>query len=57
MSKSCTVSASKEPDVNLGHNYREFGSRNWPNHIDQARTPLNVEYTRLNLNDVYEELF
>ena len=57
MSKSCTVSASKEPDVNLGHNYREFGSRNWPSHIDQARTPLNVEYTRLNLNDVYEELF
>ena len=57
MSKSCTISASKEPDVNLGHNYREFGSRNWPSHIDQARTPWNVEYTHLNLDAVYEELF
>ncbi len=57
MSKSCTISASKEPDVNLGHNYREFGKRNWPSHIDQARTPWNVEYTHLNLDAVYEELF
>ena len=57
MSKTCTISASKEPDVNLGHNYREFGSRNWPSHIDQARTPWNVEYTHLNLDAVYEELF
>lgn len=57
MSKTCTVSASKEPDVNLGHNYREFGSRNWPSHIDQARTELNVEYTHLNLGEVYEDLF
>ena len=57
MSKTCTVSASKEPDVNLGHNYREFGSRPWPSHIDQDRTPWNVEYTHLQLDDVYEELF
>ena len=57
MSKTCTVSASKEPDVNLGHNYREFGKRNWPSHIDQARTPWNVEYTHLDLGEVYDELF
>lgn len=57
MSKTCTISASKEPDVNLGHNYREFGSRNWPSHIDQARTEMNVEYTHLNLGEVYDELF
>ena len=57
MSKTCTISASKEPDVNLGHNYREFGSRNWPSHIDQARTEQNVEYTHLNLSEVYDELF
>lgn len=57
MSKTCTISASKEPDVNLGHNYREFGSRNWPSHIDQARSEMNVEYTHLNLNEVYEDLF
>jgi len=57
MSKSCTISASKEPDVNLGHNYREFGKRNWPSHIDQARTPWNVEYTHLDLGEVYDELF
>lgn len=57
MSKTCTISASKEPDVNLGHNYREFGSRNWPSHIDQARTEWNVEYVHQNLAEVYEELF
>lgn len=57
MNKTCTISASKEPDVNLGHNYREFGSRNWPSHIDQARTEMNVEYTHLNLGEVYDELF
>mgnify|MGYP001181039380 CR=1 FL=1 len=57
MSKSCTISASKEPDVNLGHNYREFGSKNWPSHIDQARTEMNVEYTHLNLGEVYDDLF
>ena len=57
MSKTCTVSASKETDVNLGHNYREFGKRNWPSHIDQARTPWNVEYTHLDLGEVYDELF
>ena len=57
MSKTCTISASKEPDVNLGHNYREFGCRNWPSHIDQARTEMNVEYTHLNLGEVYDELF
>ncbi|MCR4776735.1 MAG: plasmid recombination protein [Saccharofermentans sp.] len=57
MSKSCTVSASKEPAVNLDHNYREFGNRPWPSHIDKERTPWNVEYAHLNLGEVYDELF